>query len=176
MKITPQPTWRAARVTHITVDWLRTQKLKVVLLDIDNTILRLGHDKPAPDICFWVKGLQAAGIRICLVTNAWPKRAHALAQQLGVDCVVCRIWIGRAKPHPEGFRRALALYPVRLSEVVMVGDQLFRDVHGAHACGIKSILVHPLSQREYPWTRWQRRRESGILTQTVIPYIPPPPP
>ncbi|MEK7476265.1 MAG: HAD family hydrolase [Candidatus Coatesbacteria bacterium] len=48
---------------------------------------------------------------------------------------------GRSKPHPEVFRRAAALVPCRVEELVHVGDREHNDVGGPHAVGARAILL-----------------------------------
>jgi putative hydrolase of the HAD superfamily len=49
---------------------------------------------------------------------------------------------GIGKPDPQVFRLALAPLAAQPSEAVMVGDSLFRDIHGAQQTGIKAIWVN----------------------------------
>ena len=48
------------------------------------------------------------------------------------------------KPLSSGFKRALALVEGSVEDSVMVGDQLFTDVVGAHLIGMPAYLVAPL--------------------------------
>lgn len=50
--------------------------------------------------------------------------------------------VGIGKPDPQIFRLALAPLAARPAEAVMVGDSLFRDIHGAQQAGIKAIWIN----------------------------------
>ena len=43
-----------------------------------------------------------------------------------------------------------------------IGDQLFTDILGANKAGITSILVNPMSNVDYVWTKFNRFLEKFI--------------
>jgi putative hydrolase of the HAD superfamily len=48
---------------------------------------------------------------------------------------------GKTKPHEAIFRRMLELLEVAPDEAVMVGDSVEDDVDGAHAVGMRAVLL-----------------------------------
>ena len=44
------------------------------------------------------------------------------------------------------------MYNFDLSEVAIIGDQLFTDILGGNRVGIKTILVNPMSKKDMPLT------------------------
>ncbi|MGE5692522.1 MAG: HAD family hydrolase [Candidatus Zixiibacteriota bacterium] len=50
--------------------------------------------------------------------------------------------IGRRKPHPEIFHRALKALSLRPEEVIFVGDRMREDVLGPQKLGIRAVLKH----------------------------------
>jgi putative hydrolase of the HAD superfamily len=46
-----------------------------------------------------------------------------------------------AKPHPDIFRMALAAMATAAQDAAYVGDRLAADVGGAHAAGMKGVLI-----------------------------------
>ena len=87
--------------------------------------------------------------RLAVVTNGAPCLQREKLAGCGLtgrfDAVVVSGDLGTRKPDPAVFRRALELIGARPDEAVMVGDSPERDIAGAHACGIRGIL---LSARE----------------------------
>ena len=53
----------------------------------------------------------------------------------------------------RGLRRALTLLNAAPTETAMVGDQLFTDIVAGNRLGLTTILVNPLSPREFIGTR-----------------------
>ena len=70
------------------------------------------------------------------------------------DPVVISVEVGRAKPHPSMFARALEGLGLSPSEIVHVGDNLVCDVEGASRAGIRPILMDYAGR--YPDFRGER--------------------
>ena len=67
---------------------------------------------------------------------------------LNVDC------LARAgKPRSNPFLKVIKLFNYDLSEVVIIGDQLYKDILGGNKAGIKTILVNPMSKDDMIFTR-----------------------
>ena len=86
--------------------------------------------------------LRRHGLKLGLISNGSRDldefvRHHAL----DVDCAVGSRDFGRTKPHPDIFRRALALLDVGAEETAMVGDSYEDDIEGARALGIQAFLL-----------------------------------
>ena len=47
--------------------------------------------------------------------------------------------------------------------IAVVGDQIFTDVIGANRCGMFSILVKPIEEKDYLLTRIKRALEKFII-------------
>ncbi|MDP3775542.1 MAG: HAD hydrolase-like protein, partial [Gemmatimonadales bacterium] len=65
------------------------------------------------------------------------------------------------------FLRAMALMGTRPRETALIGDQLFTDVLGGKLLGLRTILVEPLSVREFATTRVIRRIERLVRAKVV---------
>ncbi len=129
-----------------------------ILLDVDNTILpRDGSGVPA-DIAAWVRDVQDAGVRICLMSNNWHEPVLACAEALGLPLVK-----GSVKPLPFAFFAARRRIDAPRKHTLVVGDQLVTDVWGAHLSGMHAALVEPLVTQDLWHTRALRHIERVIL-------------
>ena len=89
--------------------------------------------------------LRARGLRLGLVSNTfdpgWLVRrdlaAWGLAERL--DVVVLSSEVGKRKPHPEPFERALDALGVAPGRALFVGDSRYHDVKGAREVGITTV-------------------------------------
>jgi len=133
-----------------------------VILDFDNTVLPWGSPTPPAEIEAWVRGLRAAGMAACIVSNNFSARVRRVGAILGVPVVGWAL-----KPVPVGLWRAMAIMGTRRSTTALVGDQLFTDVLGGNLLGLYTILVEPLSADEFPTTRLVRRIERLIRARVV---------
>jgi putative hydrolase of the HAD superfamily len=88
--------------------------------------------------------LRGRGLKLALVSNAIdpPDLLHRDLEELGVaqrlDVAVFSSEVGRRKPDPAIFRRALDALGVPPENALMVGDKLGTDIAGARALGMKT--------------------------------------
>ena len=67
------------------------------------------------------------------------------------------------KPRRRAFRKALEELKLSVSDVAVLGDQIFTDVLGGNRMGLYTILVTPISDKEFIWTKLMRQFERLIL-------------
>ncbi|MDQ7819448.1 MAG: YqeG family HAD IIIA-type phosphatase [Armatimonadota bacterium] len=153
--VTPSRT--AASVLDLSPQDLRAGGVRGLILDLDNTVVPWGSAAPSADVVRWVSAVRAAGLAVCIVSNSFTSRARRVGEILGVPVVS---WA--AKPAPWAFRRALRVLGTAPAQTALVGDQLFTDILGGNLLGLRTILVEPLSPREFVTTRWVRRLEAAV--------------
>ena len=92
-----------------------------------------------------LEALRSRGLKLGLVSNAFDPAwlLHRDLEQMGIaermDFAVFSSELGKRKPHPEIFERALDALEVDASETMFVGDRLYEDVHGANELGMTSV-------------------------------------
>ncbi len=93
-----------------------------------------------------LESLRDRGLRLAVVANTWPEPARLVREELAelgvaerVDAIVLSGEVGKRKPDPEPFRRALAELGVEPSAALFVGDRLVDDVEGAAGVGMKTM-------------------------------------
>jgi putative hydrolase of the HAD superfamily len=100
--------------------------------------------------------LRERGIKTGLVSNAfdpgWLLRRDL--DQMGVgerlDAVVFSSEVGKRKPHPSIFQRALDALDVAPEEALFVGDRLYEDVRGARELGMTTVQAVWFRADEHP--------------------------
>jgi HAD superfamily hydrolase (TIGR01509 family) len=91
-----------------------------------------------------LEALRARGLKLGLVSNAFdpPDLLHRDLAQLGIaerlDVALFSSEVGRRKPDPEIFRRALDALGVDPPDALFVGDTLASDIAGAAALGMRT--------------------------------------
>jgi HAD superfamily hydrolase (TIGR01662 family) len=86
--------------------------------------------------------LRAHGLKIGLLSNSARDLDEFVTHHgLTVDAVLTSGAHGKTKPHETIFRRMLELLDVAPGEAVMVGDTVEDDIEGAHAVGMRAVLV-----------------------------------
>lgn len=148
------PSRQVAAVTDLDPQALRAAGVRGVILDLDNTLIAWGAGAPSAEVLAWVSGLAAHALVACILSNGFSARVAKAGALLGVPVVATA-----GKPGPWGFRRAMAVMGTAPRETALVGDQLFTDVLGGNLLGLYTVLVEPLSTREFVTTRVVRRIE-----------------
>ena len=94
-------------------------------------------------------GLRDAGLRVGLVSNS-ARDVHAFARhhRLEIDAGITSFSHGKTKPHASIFRAVLDLLEVSSDQAAMVGDTVEDDIDGAHALGMRAVLLDRLGR--YP--------------------------
>ncbi len=148
------------RVSDITLEQLRDWNIAGIALDLDNTIVPWQTSDVAPDIAEWVLRVRQAGIHFCLLTNNYAPHVRRVGAAL--DMPVVR---GALKPLPSAFSAALRQLRSEAGQSLAVGDQLFTDVLGAKAIGMRAIVVKPLTSHEFPTTKLLRLLEGPVYAR-----------
>ena len=151
----------------LTVESLKRQGIKAVLVDLDNTLIAWNNPDGTPEMKTWLHDLRDAGIRIIVVSNNNQKRVKRAVEKFEIDYIYWAM-----KPFTLGIDRALKLFHFEKKEVVMVGDQLMTDIRAAHRAGIRSILVKPLVEHDSIKTQINRARERRVLKKITEKYGP----
>ena len=117
-----KPTGTLHCVTELTPALLKALGVRMIVLDVDNTMSPHGSQTP---------------FNLPFVSFA-------------------------CKPFPIGYLRAKKAAGTPRRECLVVGDQIFTDILGANLCGMRSVLLDPLSPDPSATVRFKRRLE-GFL-------------
>ena len=148
------------RVSEIDLDWLRTHGIRGIVSDLDNTLAAWHGEDIPDDIGDWLEALRHEKIGVCLCSNTRrPARLARIAEKLGIHHVP-----GNAgKPGTGGVLKALELLSVLPNEAAMVGDQLFTDMVAGNRMGLVTVLVNPLSSKEFIGTKLVSRSAERLI-------------
>ncbi len=147
----------AASVSILEIDPKELAELgkKLILIDVDNTILPWRSEEIPESTKLWVEEARSAGLELCILSNTRnPDRLERIATALGVKAIR-----GKFKPSREMYFQALKDFDVKAIETIMIGDQLFTDILGANRSGIDAIWVRPSSGRDFIGTKVSRMGE-----------------
>src|SRR5262249_38671897 len=92
-----------------------------------------------------LEALRERGLKLRLVSNAFDPGwlLHRDLEQMGLaerlDFSVFSSELGKRKPHPAIFERALDALDVDAGDAVFVGDRLYEDVRGAGDLGMTTV-------------------------------------
>ena len=124
------------------IDWaaLADRGVRLVLADLDNTLIPYSASMPTEELCRWKEELEGLGMTLFVLSNSRKsRRCPEFCRALNVP------YLRHAgKPSAKGFRQAMADQGVTAEQTVMVGDQLFTDALGANRAGVPVYLVRPI--------------------------------
>ena len=149
-------------LTDISPAYFLEKGIKGLILDLDNTIIPWKAGIFAPDMIELIKRYRESGLGLCVVSNALNNRVVDLLGPLGIPSVA------RAKkPLRRPFIKAQDILGTTTRETAVVGDQLFTDILGGNRLGFYTVLVRPISKKEFIGTRFVRLLEKLLLHRLV---------
>lgn len=160
--VSPMPKYRFRSILDVSVADLNKMGARAVALDIDNTICNDGRDNVIDGLESWLKEVQESGINVMIISNAIGKRPKKVAESLGL----AHLSFAR-KPKAHKLLQGAKLMGVKISEMAMVGDQIFADVLAANTCGAISVLVDSLEGKtRFPlFYANRRRKEKPVIAE-----------
>lgn len=103
-----------------------------------------------------LESLRSRSLLLGVVSNAFDPAwlLHRDLEQMGIaeriDHAVFSSEVGKRKPHPEIFERALEALEVAPAEALFVGDRLYEDVRGAAELGMTTVQAVWFRADEHP--------------------------
>jgi HAD superfamily phosphatase (TIGR01668 family) len=167
------PKARFESLISVDPEALRSLGIEALILDLDNTLVFWHSSEASEEIRAWVQKARNLGIRMGVASNTHRmQRLMKVCQELGIEV------IQRAtKPRRGALRKVMNAMNSRPESTAMVGDQLFTDVLGGNRLGLYTILLSPLSPKEFIGTRINRYLERLVLNrlhrQGLLPPINP---
>ena len=127
-------------IYQITGRALARRGIRLLLADLDNTLVPYGVPLPDEKLKAWRDGLAENGVTLFILSNnRHESRPRTFADALDVP------YIGHAgKPKTASFVKAMEQMGVAPEQTAIVGDQIFTDVLGGNRAGVATILVKPI--------------------------------
>lgn len=145
-------------VKEITIDLLKENNIKGLLLDVDNTLIDF-NKKILEGSKEWCEDLKKQGIKLCILSNTNKiEKVKRVANELDLQ------YINFAKkPSKSGFKRAMELLKLDARNMAIAGDQVMTDVLGGNRMKMFTILTKPLDKKDIFITRVKRPLENMII-------------
>lgn len=143
-----------AGINDIPYEELWREGLRGLIFDIDNTLVPFDVPEPTEPVIELFAGVRGMGFKVCLLSNNSGERVTAFNGRLNAFAVHKAL-----KPRLKGLKRALNMMGVSAGETALIGDQLFTDILCGNRCGLYTILVKPVSDRDEFTVRLKRGTE-----------------
>jgi len=134
------PDYSFPDICKVTPQFLKKAGIRLLLLDLDNTMAPYGTLVPSREIAEWAEAVRESGVTTFILTNnRGSERVEALSKALGMGYIM-----NARKPFVTGINQALEKLGFSKAETALAGDQIFTDVLAANCAGITSIVVRPI--------------------------------
>ena len=152
------PNLYLTNVKEITLELLNKNKIKGLILDVDNTLI--DFDKNLLEgVKQWCDNLKQNNIKMCILSNTNKiKKVEKVAKILDLEYLYFA-----HKPNKKGFYKAQKLLGLKVNEIATVGDQVFTDVLGGNRVGMFTILTKPIDERDIIITKIKRPFENAVI-------------
>lgn len=137
---------------------LKKNGIQGIIVDIDNTLVPWAEKYADQKVIDLVVKLKAEGFKICILSNGTRKRVSLFNKDIRLPAIH-----NAGKPSRAAFKKAVALLETAPESTAVIGDQIFTDILGGNRLGLFTVLVVPMSSKEFIWTRLVRQVEKIIL-------------
>ena len=145
------------KVEDITIEFLQKNKLKALVLDVDNTLIDY-NNYLSPSIIKWAKELKGQGTKMYILSNTNKKqKVQEVSEKLGIP-----YFYFAKKPLKFGFNKVKKALNEKTENIAVVGDQIFTDVVGGNRAKMFTVLVEPINKKDFWYTAWKRPIENKI--------------
>jgi HAD superfamily phosphatase (TIGR01668 family) len=135
-------------ITDLDVGFLRSQGIRGIVLDVDDTLVPAHGQVIPPGVGGWMEQLKTLGPVWLVSNNLLESRIGDIAQQLH-----CPYLCGAGKPSRRKLRQALQGMNLPPEQTAMIGDRRLTDILAGNRLGMYTVLVEPIAT-----PRWQKLR------------------
>ncbi len=139
-----KPSAYVTSVHEIDLDSLSEQGIKLIICDLDNTLVPHFTKFPTMQVKKFIDEVKKRGFEFVLVSNNTKKRVSFFAEKLGLNNYVANA----KKPFPKAIKKVMAEMGAKSQETVIIGDMIITDILAGNFMHTESILVQPLMDPE----------------------------
>lgn len=131
-------------IYQINYNLLKSEGIKLILFDLDNTICPPKEDIVSLELKNLFSKIKKSDIECIIFSNSInKKKLKKLSNYYEID------YIGMAcKPISYNYKKVIKKYKLKSNEVCSIGDQLVTDIIGGNLVKIITILVDPISKKD----------------------------
>ena len=136
----PVPHYMAHSIYDLRPEFFTSRGIKLLLLDLDNTLLPYETFEPSKELLNWLSSMIEAGIEPFIFSNNRGGRPAHFSELLNIG------FIGKAKkPNPRRLQEVLLQKGIAEDSAALIGDQIYTDIFCGRRGGILTVSVRPIS-------------------------------
>jgi len=152
------PDYYYESVFEIPYKELLERDIRGLIFDLDNTLTPFHEKLPPAKIVALMKRLEKMGFQVCLLTNNTTNRLNRFNAGMQLKGIANGL-----KPFTRGIKNAMKLMGTNKTQTVIIGDQLLSDIWAGKNAGIVTILVKPITEKDFFFVRMKRVIERAML-------------
>ena len=156
------PNKRIKHFNNLDIDWLKAEQKKLLLCDIDNTLVAPDDPHHNEDVVSFIKRIQDAGLEVVLISNNTEERVSLFNEGLNLKTYPMAL-----KPFKKTYKKIKKDYShLDSHEMISLGDQVMTDVFGSNRSKIDIVLVNQIVERDMIHT-WVNRSIEKIIVKLL---------
>lgn len=126
----------------VTPELLDELGIKLLICDIDNTLVTYDDPHPTEELRLWFKRMNDSGVTVAFVSNNHEDRVMLFNSTLGYIA-----HYDSGKPGTKKIFETIETAGATSETTALLGDQLLTDAAAANRAGIYSIIVPPIKDK-----------------------------
>lgn len=152
------PDMKLKNISEIDLDSLKSQGIKGIIMDLDDTLLPSDIKANKEVIDSWLLKAKNEFSLFVVSNNSRPDYVKKFCEKFDIP------YIARAtKPRSKHIIKAITQMNLNRQSVIIVGDRVTTDILAGKRLGIKAFLVAPLSESPSFFQRLVYKIEAYIL-------------
>lgn len=139
-----KPSAYLSSLNEIDLDSLKEQGIKLIICDLDNTLVPHFTKFPTKYAINFVNEVKKREFEFVLISNNTKKRVSFFSEKLGLNKYIA----SAKKPFPWAIKKTINDLELKPQETVIIGDMLITDTLAANFVHTESILIQPLIDPE----------------------------
>ena len=149
-------------IFDINYQLLKEKNIKVLIFDLDNTIVEADSNLPNDDVVELFKKLNN-DFKVFIASNNIKERVRRIGKYLNVHA-----FYSVFKPTKKIKKLLLQKYNVEMKEAVMIGDQIITDIFMGNRLNMHTILVDSMGEKDLKITYFNRFLEKRIMNKIKL--------
>lgn len=149
-------------IFDIKYDLLKEKNIKVLIFDLDNTIMTYDEKIPSEKVVKLFQKLSNDFV-LFIASNNMKEKVRRIGKSLNVHAFYSVL-----KPTKRLKKLLLQKINVKMEEVAIIGDQLVTDIFMGNRLNMQTILVDPLGKKDLAITFFNRWLENRILKRIKV--------
>lgn len=146
----------------VTPELLSQMGVRLIMCDVDNTLVTYDDPEPTPEVLRWIESLRAAGISLAFISNNDEARLARFNRELGFVA-----YSKAGKPSTKKYAAAAEALGADRRECAVLGDQLLTDAWAAHRFGVPALIVPPIKDKTSLFFRFKRLIERPYMKKAA---------